>query len=329
LSGAERELLTKRATESTDAYELYLRGYHSLYKFTDEGFKKSLDYFQQAIAKDAGYAPAYAGLAEAYLDSTGVMNPAEASARAKDAAQKAVALDPTLAEGHYALALVSFQYDLDWSGAEREFKQAIKLKPSFALAYDWYGFFLAMLGRFDDAHSQFKQGLEIDPLSLPLNADVATCLYWQRRYDQAVEQFRKALELDPTFPPAIQFLAQTYTAMGQYARAIEEFDKIKSTSTYFGSQGFIGYVYAKWGKRSQAERVLAQLQAQAKGGNGATDVLAVLYTGLGDRDKAFQAWQSSCRKIGAMQAVKVDPIFDDLRADPRFPDLVRCVGLTP
>jgi Tfp pilus assembly protein PilF len=186
-----------------------------------------------------------------------------------------------------------------------------------------------MLGRFDEAHSQFKQGLEIDPLSLPLNADVATCFYWQRRYDQAVEQFRKALELDPTFPPAIQFLAQTYTAMGQYAKAIGEFDKIKSTSTYFGSQAFIGYVYAKWGKRSQAERVLAELQAQAKRGNGATDVLAVLYTGLGDRDNAFQAWQSTCRKIGAMQAVKVDPIFDDLRGDPRFPDLVRCVGLTP
>lgn len=329
LSGAERELLTRQPTENTDPYELYLRGYHSLYKFTDEGFKKSLDYFQQAIAKDPSYAPAYAGLAEAYLDSTTVMDAPEASARAKNAAQKAVALDASLAEAHYALALVSFQYDLDWPGAEREFKQAIALKPNFALAYDWYGFFLGMLGRFDEAYAQFKRGLEIDPLSLPLNTDVATCYYWQRRYNQAIEQFRKALDLDPTFPPALQFLAQTYTAMEQYAKAIEGFDKIKSTTTTFGAQGFVGYVYAKWGKRSEAERVLTQLQAQAKGSYGATDALAVVYTGLGDKDKAFQAWQSSCRKIGAMQAVKVDPIFDDLRSDPRFPDLVRCVGLTP
>ena len=240
-----------------------------------------------------------------------------------------MALDPSLAEAHYALALVSFQYDQDWPQAERQFKQAIKLKPSYALAYDWYGFMLGMLGRFDDAHAQFKRGLEIDPLSLPLNADIATCYYWQRRYDQAIEQFRKTLELDPTFPPALQYLAQTYAAIEQYASAIQEFEKIKLSTTTFGTRGFIGYVYAKWGKRAEAERVLVQLQDQAKHGYVTPDAFATVYTGLGEKDKAFEAWRSACRKIGAVLAVKVDPIFDDLRSDPRFPDLVRCIGLTP
>jgi len=329
LSGAERQRLAKHPTGNSEAYELYLKGYHSLLKFTDEGIRKSRDYFQQAIDKDPSYAPAYAGLAEAYLDSTTTMDGAEASMKAKQAAQKAMALDPSLAEAHYALALVSFQYDLDWAAGEREFQQAIKLKPNYALAHDWYGFFLAMLGRFDEAHAQFKHGLEIDPLSLPLNADLATSYYWERRYDLAIAQFRKTLDLDPAFPPAIQFLAQTYAAMGQYPKALEEFEKITSSTTTFGTQGFVGYVYAKSGKRSEAERILAKLAEEVKTKNLPSDELAVIYTGLGDKDKAFQAWLSSCRKIGLLQAVKVDPVFDELRQDPRYADLVRCVGLTP
>ena len=186
-----------------------------------------------------------------------------------------------------------------------------------------------MLGRFDEAHAQFKRGLEIDPFSLPLNVDLRTCYYWERRYDQAIEQFHKTLELDPSFPPAIQFLAETYAAVGQYARALEEFEKIKTATTTFGTEGFVGYVYAKSGKRGDAERVLVRLQEQAKAKALPADEVAIVYTGLGDKDKAFEAWRSSCRKIGSIEAVKVDPIFDDLRSDPRFPDLVRCVGLTP
>jgi serine/threonine protein kinase/tetratricopeptide (TPR) repeat protein len=329
LSGSERQRLSKQGTGNTEAYELYLKGYHSLLKFTDEGIKKSRDYFQQAIDKDPAYGPAYAGLAEAYLDSTSTMDPGEASLKAKQAALKAMALDASLAEAHYALALVSFQYDLDWPAGEREFREAIRLKPNYALAYDWYGFYLAMLGRFDEAHRQIQRGLEIDPLSLPLNSDLATCYYWERRYDQAIEQFRKTLELDPTFPPALVFLAQTYAATGQYAKALEEFGKTKTATTTFFTEGYVGYIYAKSGKRTDAERVLAQLQQQAKTKALPVDEIALVYTGLGDKDKAFEAWRQSCRKIGSIEAIKVDPIFDDLRSDPRFPDLVRCVGLTP
>jgi eukaryotic-like serine/threonine-protein kinase len=329
LSGAEQQRLKRQATGNPEAYELYLKGYHSLLKFTDEGIRKSRDYFQQAIDKDPSYAPAYAGLAEAYLDSTSTMDPGEASLKAKQAAQKAMALDPSLADAHYALALVSFQYDLDWPAAEREFKQAISLKPNYALAYDWYGFYLGMLGRFDEAHAQFKRGLEIDPLSLPLNADLATCYYWERRYDQAIEHFRKTLDLAPDFPPAIQFLAQTYAAMGRYDKALEEFEKLKSSTTTFSTQGFVGYVYAKSGRRKDAEQLLAKLQDEAKAKNLPADELAMIYTGLGDKEKAFQSWRLSCRKIGLVQSIKVEPMFDELRSDPRYPDLVRCVGLSP
>jgi serine/threonine-protein kinase len=329
LSGVDRQRLTKQATNNTEAYELYLKGYHSLLKFTDEGIAKSREYFQQAIDKDPNYAAPYAGLAEAYLDSTSTMDSAEASMNAKRAAQKAIALDPSLAEAHYALALVSFQYDLDWPASEREFQQAIKLNPNYAMAYDWYGYFLGMLGRFDEAHAQYKRGLELDPLSLPFNADLAACYYWERRYDDAIAQFNKTLEIDPTFPPALQFLAQTYAALGQYDKALEVFARSNSAATTFGTQGNIGYVYARSGRKVEAERVLADVQARLRSGRVASEELALVYTGLGDKDKAFAAWRATCRKLGSIQAVKVDPIFDSLRSDPRFPDLVRCVGLTP
>jgi Tfp pilus assembly protein PilF len=329
LSGVDRQRLTKQTTSNTEAYELYLRGYHSLLKFTDEDTAKSREYFQQAIDKDPNYAPAYAGLAEAYLNSTSMMDSAEASMHAKRAAEKAIALDPSLAEAHYALALVSFQYDLNWPAGEREFQQAIKLKPNYALAYDWYGFFLGMLGRFDEAHVQFRRGLEIDPLSLPLNTDLATCYYWERRYDEAIAQFNKTLEIDKEFPPALQFLAETYAASGQYDKALEVFARSNSATIMFGTQGFIGYVYARSGRKAEAERVLADVQARLRSRRVASEELAFIYTGLGDKDKAFEAWRATCRKIGSVQAIKVDPIFDSLRSDPRFPDLVRCVGLTP
>src|SRR5262249_37576891 len=159
--------------------------------------------------------------------------------------------DPSVAEGHYALALVRFQFDLDWAASEREFQQAIKLKPNYALAYDWYGYFLGMLGRFSEAHVQYQRGLEIDPLSLPINADLGTCYYWERRYPEAIAQFDKTLEIDASFAPALQFLAETYAALGQYDKALETVKKNNTATFSFGTQGFIGYVLARSGKKAE------------------------------------------------------------------------------
>ncbi len=329
LRGSDRERLAKHSTENAEAYELYLKGYHSLYKFTDEDTRKSIGYFEQAIAKDPNYAAAHAGLAEAYLDSVYLGNPEVASARAKQAAERALALDAALPDAHYAMALVSFQYDLDWPTAEREFQQALRLNPGYALAHDWYGYFLGMEGRFDEARAALKRGLEIDPLSLPINADLGTLYYWERRYDESLEQIRKTLELDPNFPPAVQTLAQTHAAQGRYSEALQEFERIKSGTSSFGIDGFFGYVYAKSGKKDEARRVLERAQNESTTNYTGPQTMALIYMALGDKDKAFENWQRICHGINVLEAIKVDPIFDTLRPDPRFADLVRCVGLTP
>ena len=198
------------------------------------------------------------------------MNPAEAGPKAKEAAQRALAIDPTVADAHYALALVSLN-ERDWPTAESEFQQAIKLKPGYALAYDWYAWILAMMGRFDESFVQFKRGLEVDPLSLPINADLGQSYYWARRYDQSVEQLRKTLELDPSFTPTIHNLAMTYAAQGQYQQAVAELNKVKDLEHDPFNFGTLGYVYAKWGKKREArqtgriERTIAE-QLHTAGG---------------------------------------------------------------
>jgi Tfp pilus assembly protein PilF len=330
LTGVEQQRLTKHSTENAEAYQFYLKGYHYLYKFTDEDIKKSLEHFQQAIEKDSNYAPAYAGLAEAYVIGTLNMNPAEVGPKAKAAAQRALAIDPTLADAHYAMALVSFRYEKDWLTAEKEFQQAIMLKPSYAMAYDWYGYILAMEGRFEQALAEYQRGLETDPLSANINTDIGTCYYWSHRYDQAAEQLQKTLELDPTFPPAINYRAATYAAKGQYAEALGVLDKFKTSQGIFIASSLTGYIYAKWGKKAEALRIINELNEQSKSSYVLPESFAYIYAGLGEKDQAIMWLQKSCHQSSLyLQSIKVEPMFDELRSDPRFPDLVRCVGLTP
>ena len=329
LTGPEQARLTKHSTENAEAYELYLKGYHYVYKFDEEDIKKGIEYFKQAIEKDPNYAPAYAGLAEAYFQSTGYMNPAEAAPKAKEAAQRALAIDPTVADGHYALALVSLN-ERDWLTAERELQQAIKLKPSYALAYDWYGWTLAMMGRFDESFVQFKRGLEVDPLSLPINADLGQSYYWARRYDQSVEQLRKTLELDPSFTPTICNLAMTYAAQGQYQQAVAELNKVKDLEHDPINLGVLGYVYAKWGKKREAQQILDELKERSKSSYIPPQPFWQIYVGLGEKDPAFEWLLKDCHTAGSGDGnIKVDPMFDDLRSDPRFADALRCAGFTP
>jgi predicted Zn-dependent protease len=235
-----------------------------------------------------------------------------------------------MADAHYAMALVSFRYDKDWATAEKEFEQAIRLNPNYAMAYDWYGYILAMEGRFDQALAQYRRGLETDPLSANINTDIGTCYYWSRRYDQAAEQLQKTLELDPTFPPAINYRAATYAAKGQYAEALGVLDKFKTSQGIFVASSLTAYIYAKWGKKAEALRILNELHEQSKSSYVLPESFAYIYVGLGERDQAIVWLQKSCPQSSLyLQSIKVEPMFDELRSDPRFPDLVRCVGLTP
>jgi TolB-like protein/Flp pilus assembly protein TadD len=328
LTGVEQERLNRLSTENPEAYRAYLSGYHYLYKFTDEDIKKSFEYFQQAIEKDRNYAAAYAGLAEAYVIGTLNTNPEEVGPKATAAARRSLAIDPTLADAHYAMALVSFRYNRDWQTAEREFQEAIRLKPSYAMAYDWYGYILAMQGRFDEALEQYRRGLETDPLSIQIITDIGTCHYWAHNFDLADAQLKKAIELDPSFPPAINYQVSTYAAQGRYAEALRLLDKFAASQGIFVAASLRGYVYAKSGRRKEALSVIDELKEQSKNNYLLPESFAYIYSGLGDNDQAIRWLEQSCRQSSLyLQSIKVEPLFDDLRNDPRFAGVVSCVGV--
>ncbi len=200
LTGEQQQRLTKRYTESTEAYQAYLRGRYHWNKYTREGLKKGTAYFQQAIDLDPGYALAYAGLADSYYRLSNLyLPPREAMPKAKAAAMKALEIEEMLAEAHASLGLVRFWYEWDWQGAEREYKRAIELNPGYAIAPLWYGLQLMALGRFDDALAEMKRAQDLDPLSLVINTNLGGTLYRARRYDQAIEQCRRTLEIDSSF----------------------------------------------------------------------------------------------------------------------------------
>jgi len=337
LAGAERKLLTKRYTQNAEAYQAYLKGRYFWDQRTPEGIQKGVGYFEQAIDKDPSYALAYAGLADAYSlfgfgSQGGGLSPGEAFPKARAAAMQALAIDDTLAEAHAALALVRMRYDWDWSGAEKEAQRAIELNPDYATAREYYAGYLIAQGRQDEAIAEIKRAQELDPLSLRLNAVLGLYFYYTRQSDAAVEQLRRTIEMDPHFLMAHFFLGLAYEQKGMYEQAIAELHQAITPAG--GSPETIaaglGHVYAASGKREQAQQVLAELLELRKRRYVSPYNIAKVYTGLGEKEHAFAWWQKASeeRSYGLIFA-KVDPVFDSLRSDPRFTDLLRRVGLQP
>ncbi len=333
LSGEEKKRLTKTYTESTEAYQLYLKGRYYWNKRTEEGLKKGAEYFQQAIEKDPGYALAYTGLADCYsiLGAYEVLPPKEAYPKAKAAAAKALEIDATLAEPHASLGWVYHFYEWNWSGAESEFQLAIRLNPSYATAHHWYGFCLNTMGRFDEALAEIKRAQELDPLSLVISSNVAFSFYLARQYDRAIEQFRKTLEMDPNFAYAHYRLGRTYMQKAMFGEAIVELQKAVALA---GGSPFrvasLGQAYALSGKRGEALKILDELKELSKQRQVYPAVIAEIYVGLGEKDQAF-AWleKAYAERSGQLRHLKVEPAYDRLRSDPRFQDLLRRVGLPP
>jgi tetratricopeptide (TPR) repeat protein len=229
------------------------------------------------------------------------------------------------------VALVSFCYDRDWRTAESEFKRAIALKPNYALAHDWYGWsVLAQSGRFEEAFVELRKAQELDPLSLAINSDYATCLYWAGQYEQAIEILRRVVELENNFYVAHIFLGLACLMTGQTTEAIKELQTAQAQSNNPVTSGFLGYVYAKAGKKREARRVLDGLKKQAQEGYVPPDALAVIHLGLGEREQAFEWLRKACDKRTIVSlAIRVDPIYEPLRSDSQFRDLLRRVGLAP
>jgi len=325
LPGAEEQQLTKRYTENVEAYQLYLKGRRETFKFNPEGMEKGLKYYQQAIQLDPDYALAHAGLAEYHMI---YYYPAQGSgARAKEAARKALALDESLALAHSALGLVHEVYDWEWAQAEREYQQAIALSPGSASVHDWYGWYLAKIGRLEEAMAELKQAERLDPLSAHIYTNLGRTFYFGQRYDQAIEQFLKALDLDPNFWLARLHLGLSYELQARYDKSLAELQKTIGQAAFGpGSRAWFAHGLAVAGRESEARKLLAQLQPSEQ----TTWPMAAIYTGLGEKDQAF-AWldKAAGERFAVLCSVKVDPVFDSLHSDPRFAALLRRMGLEP
>ncbi len=333
LTGEQQKRLAKRYTEDTDAYQLYLKGRYHWNKRTEEGMSKAVEYFQQAIERDPNYALAYAGLADCYNLQTiySGIPPKEAFPRGKAAAIKALAIDDTLAEAHTPLAYVKQIYEHDLEGAENEFKRAIELNPSYATAHQWYGEYLTMMGRLDEALAEKKKAQELDPLSLVINTTVGWTLYFARQYDQAITIYQKALELDPNFFRARLFLGQAYEQKRMYDNAIAEFEKAISLSRQSAeAMGALGHAYAVSGRRGEAQKIIADLKEMSNRKYVDSYSIAIIHIGLGEKDQSF-AWLEKGyedRSYFSLYA-RVDPVFDSIRSDARFASLMKRMGFAP
>jgi len=331
LSGVEEQKVAKTYTANPEAYQLYLKGLFYWNKRTPEALKTSIDYFNQAIAKDANYAQAYAGMALAYLlfPEYSAGSPVESMPKAKAAATKALALDDTLAEAHTALAYTLFAFDRNNQESEREYRRAIELNPNYATAHQWYGGgLLTTTQRFDEAIAEGKRAAELDPMSLIVHLELAMDYYYARQYDNAIDQLRKTIELDRNWYLAHMILCQTYAVKGALPQAAPECQKAKELNDDPGVLSFLAQVYAASGKRDEAMKLLGQMNEIAKQRYIAAYNFAGVYAGLGDKDQAFQWLERSLQdRAWDITYLKVDPMFDNLHSDPRFADLVKRVGL--
>lgn len=331
LAGVEEKRLTAQATENAEAYQLYLKGRYYWNKRTPDGIQKAIESLQQAIEKDPSYALAYAGLADCYHVPANPLPPREKMPLAKAAAIKALQLDDTLVEAHTSLARVLHVYDWDWPAAEKEFKRAIELNPHYAPAHQWYGGYLTATGRFPEADAEKKRALELEPLSLIMNFEAGLAFYFSRSYDQAIDQFQKTLELDANFPPPHTFLAASYEQKGMIEKAITAFQKaitVTQGPARALAMAGLAHVYAVSERKTEARKILAELQRSSKDSHVPATDTALIYAGLGDKDKAFAQLAKAYEEHAfTLSNLKVEPRFDPLHSDPRFDDLLRRIGL--
>ena len=316
-----------RYTENNEAYQLYLKGRFYWNKRTVEALDKAIEYFKQAIEKDPGFALAYVGLADSYVVPANRLPPRESMPKAKEAALRALEINERLAEAHATLGRALASYDWDWPAAEREFKRAVELNPNYAVAHQWYGGYFGVMGRPEEAISERRLAVELEPLSLIINFELGSAYYFARDYDRALEQFQKTLELDQNFPPATNFLPAVYEQKRMYAEALSGFRKARSMT--LGSEGSLatsglGHLYAVTGKRSEALKLADELKQLSTREYVPATSVALIYAGLGDKDQAFE-WLERAYDQHAFQLqwITLEPRFDNLRSDPRFQDLLK------
>jgi TolB-like protein/Tfp pilus assembly protein PilF len=326
LTGAEKSSIVKAPTADPEAYELYLKGRFFWNKRSGADLRKAIEYFDQAIAKDPNYALAYAGLADSYLllPNYGSASTQESLPPARAALNKALELDDSLAEAHASSGLLA-TFECRLERAITDFERAIQLKPNYATAHHWLMFGRLALGHLDQAVEEGKRALKLDPLSPIINADFAWTFFCARRFDEAERQARKTLEIDPQFFLAHYYLGQVLQFKGQLTEAIAEFQKAVDLNGDPDSLGMLGQAYARNGQKDEAQKVLVRLNEEAKSRYVAPYSTALVYLGLGDKERALDELERAYQRgdTNYLFVIRVDPMLDDLRGHPRFDALVQ------
>ena len=331
LTGDERVRLTKRHTENTQAYRLYIQGRHHWNQRTIESLNKAIEYFNQAINVDPKYALAYAGLADCYvlLIDYDVTAPKDSSQKAETATLTALEIDGTLAEARTSLAFVKERYDWDFIGAEKEYKRAIELNPNYATAHQWYAEYLSIMGRHPEAIAENERAHELDPLALSINVALGARYHLARKYDDAVRQLLATIEMYPTFPRAHFLLGLTYLQKKMDPEAVAELQKsVEMSGRDSMSLAALAYAFGTSGQKAEALKVLDELKQRSRREYVSPYYMAFANVGLGERDQALAWLETACQdRDYRLRLLKAEPVWDSLRADPRFQDIQHRVGL--
>lgn len=325
LTTAERARLAETTRVNPKVYEAYLKGRYFWNRRSEPDMRQAIAHFEEAIRLDGSYAPAYAGLADSYAlyGSYGWKLPeGDSWRRAVAAAERAIELDPDLADGHTSRARIALNHELDWEKTGTGYRRALELNPGYANAHHWYGYYLLLTGRLAEGDQEIRRALELDPLSPIFNANAGMAAYFGRRYDAAIAHWQQALEMHRNYRLLYAYLATAYLGKGMYPEAAAEIEKSMALSGADSRElALLAHIYGRMGRLDDARALVAKVMAD---GDQAAYDIALAYVGMGDADEAF-TWlaRSVDKRMGSFNELNADPIFDPLRADPRFAALLR------
>jgi tetratricopeptide (TPR) repeat protein len=331
LGASQQNSLKTLHSTSSEAQDAYLRGKYWWNKRTREGEFKGLEFFEKAVELDPGYAAAYAGIADSYsvLAHHGRIPPLKAMPRAKAAAIRAIQLDGSLAEGHNSLAIVDLSYDWDYAAAEAEFRKAIALNPNYVTAHHWFAHYLAVVRRDAEAMGEIRRARELDPFSISINSFFVLTFYYARQYDQALQAAKEMVEVEPAFGAAAEGLqGDVFAAKRMYGDAVTHWNKSLVLSGQAEDAAKLQNAYTSGGYRGYLDKQIQELKASSQREYVDPLQFAELYTRMGDRESAFDWLERAYKEHSSwLNFVNANPVYDSLRSDPRFTDLLRRIGL--